>query len=329
MGKNEVFYGGQSFISTKANHSKLMKDDREKLRRLNTTEKSAVGSIEPFLVAPRNTIANRRGTTIQRAVDTINANNEMTGSGRRNINHKNPSQMCTFKDLLGSPSNLQNFGTQRSKCAKANALHWIKSNGPIKKENPNLFEKSKDGSKKRKLPEDIVLELEHETKIVKEEKVSSKFLELMKATSQNQDLIDTARQEAEDEYFDQMDKKERMEHKMMNTYKVQCKAVRCLVCKYTWFSASEWCKKERHAFKVQDATKRFFKCGDCNARIVCLTMFPIISCNNCNGSKWERAPMMAHKKVDEIKLSIRGDEQSFLNAMQPKLTMGLMVADND
>lgn len=306
-----------------------MKDDQVKLQRLNTTKKSAVSSIEPFLVAPRNTIANRRGSTIQRAVDSINANNEMTGSGIKNINHKKPSQMCTFKDLLGSSLNLKNFGTQRSNCAKSNALNWIKSNGPIKKENPNLFEKSKDGSKKRKLPEDIVLELEHKTKIVKEEKVSPKFLELMKATSQNQDLIDTARQEAEDEYFDQMDKKEKMEHKMMNTYKVQCKAVRCLVCKYTWFSASEWCKKERHPFKVQDATKRFFKCGDCNTRIVCLTMFPIISCNNCNSSKWERAPMMAHKKVDEVKLSIRGDEQSFLNAMQPKLTMGLMVADND
>ncbi|VVC31988.1 Replication factor Mcm10, C-terminal,Zinc finger, Mcm10/DnaG-type [Cinara cedri] len=329
LGKNEVFYGGQSFVSTKANHSKLMKDDQVKLQRLNPGKKSASGSIEPFLAAPRNTIANRRASTIQSFVNSINVNKEMTGSGKKNIDHKDPSPMCTFKDILGSSSNLKNFGSQRSKFAKANALNYIKSNGPIEKENPNLFEKSTDGSKKRKLPEDIILDLGQEKKIIKEEKVSSKFLELMKATSQNQDLIETARQEAEEEYFDQMDKKEKLEHKMMSTYKIQCKAVRCLVCKYTWFSASEWCKKEKHALKVQDATKRFFKCGDCNTRTVCLTMFPIISCNNCNGSKWERAPMMAHKKIDETKLSIRGDEQSFLNAMQPKLSMGLMVADND
>lgn len=303
-----------------------MKEDQVKLQRLNSTKKPVIGAIES-LSTPHNTIASRRATAIQDFVKSIKTN-EMTGSGKKNIDHKDVSQMCTFKDILGN-SSLKNFGSQRSKCAKTNALNWIKSNGPIQRENPNLFEKSKDGGKKRKLPEDIVIDLGHKKKIVKEEKVSSRFLELMKATSQNQDLIDAAQQEAEDKYFDEMDRKEKLEHKMMNTYKMQCKAVRCLVCKYTWFSASEWCKKEKHALKVLDATKRFFKCGDCNTRTTCLTMFPMISCTNCNGSKWERAPMMSHKKVDEVNLSIRGDEQSFLNAMQPKLSLGLMVADDD
>lgn len=327
LGKNEVFYGGQSFVSTKANHSKLMKEDQVKLQRLNPT-KTPVPSPKESHTTPRNTIANRRAASIKEFVSSMKTN-EFTGSGQKNIEHKDPSLMCTFKEILGSSSNLKNFGTQRSKCAKLNALNWIKSNGPIQKENPNLFEKSKDGSNKRKLPEDAVIDLGEEKKVAKEEKVSSRFLELMKATSQNQDLIDTAQQEAEDKYFDEMDKKEQMEQKMMNTYKVPCKAVRCLVCKYTWFSASEWCKTERHAIRVLDATKRFFKCGDCNTRTMCLTMFPLISCKNCNGSKWERAAMMGYKKVDEPNLSIRGDEQSYLSAMQPKLSMGLMVADSD
>lgn len=322
-----MFYGGQSFVATKTNHSALMKEDKVKLERLNSTKKPVIGAVES-LSTPRNTIANRRATAIKDFVQSIKPN-EMTGSGKKNIDHKDVSQMCTFKDILGNSSNLKNFGSQRSKCAKANALNWIKSNGPIKRENPNLFEKSKDGSKKRKLQEDIIIDLGLEKKIVKEEKVSSRFLELMKATSQNQDLIDVAQQEAEDKYFFEMDKKEKLEHKMMNTYKMQCKAVRCLVCKYTWFSASEWCKKEKHTLRVHDATKRFFKCGDCSTRTTCLTMFPMISCTNCNGSKWERAPMMSHKKVDEVHLSIRGDEQSNLNAMQPKLSLGLMVADDD
>ncbi|XP_015370485.1 PREDICTED: protein MCM10 homolog [Diuraphis noxia] len=327
LGKNEVFYGGQSFVSTKSNHSKLMKEDQVKLQRLKSTKKLELGPIESLAAAPRATIANRRATAIKDFVNGLKTN-EISGSGKKNIDHKEAPKMCTFKDILGSSSNLKNVGSMRPKCAKANALNWIKSNGTIQKENPNLFEKSK-GGRKRKLPEDIVLDLGLEKKVAVEEKVSPRFLELMKATSQNQDLIDTAQQEAEDKYFDQMDKKEKMEHKMMNTYKMPCKAVRCLVCKYTWFSASEWCKTEKHALRVMDATKRFFKCNDCNSRIACLTMFPMISCKNCNGSKWERAPMMSHKKVDEIHLSIRGDEQTFLSSMQPKLSMSLMVAEED
>lgn len=322
MGKNEVFYGGKSFISTKANHSKLMNEDKVKLQRLNPIKKFITEPIASCST-PHNTIANRRAI----AIKDLTVNKEMTGSGKKNIDYKTPQQMCTFKDILSS--NLNKSESQNSKCAKVNALNWIKSHGPIQKENPNLFEKSKNKNTKRKLPEDIILDLEPKKKVVKEEKVSSRFLELMKATSQNQNLIDIAQQEAEDKYFDQMDKKEKMEHKMMNTYKIPCKAVRCLVCKYTWFSASEWCKKDKHSLRILDATKRFFKCSDCNTRTACLTMFPMISCNNCSGSKWERAPMMSHKKVEESTLSIRGDEQTFLNAMQPKLSMGLMVAEND
>jgi len=300
-----------------------MKEDKIKLQRLSPVTKPALGPIESHTTS-RTTIANRRATTIKDFVNEIKSN-EMSGSGKKNLDHKEAQKMCTFKDILGNSANLKNVGSMRPKCAKVNALNWIKSNGTIQKENPNIFEKTKGGSKKRKLPEDIVLDLGQEKKVATEEKVSPRFMELMKATSQNQDLIDTAQQEAEDKYFDQMDKKEKMEEKMMNTYKVTCKAVRCLVCKYTWFSASEWCKTEKHKLRVLDATKRFFKCNDCNSRIVCLTMFPLISCKNCNGSKWERAPMMGHKKVDEVQLSIRGDEQTFLSSMQPKLSMDLMV----
>lgn len=327
MGKNEVFYGGQSFVSTKSNHSKLMKEDQVKLQRLNPVKKPVLGPIESH-TTPRNTIANRRATAIKDFVKDIKTN-EMSGSGKKNMDHKEAQKICTFSDILGSSANLKNFGSMRSKFAKANALNWVKSNGAIQKENPNLFEKTKNGGKKRKLPEDIVLDLGIEKKLAIEEKVSPRFLELMNATSQNQGLIDTAQQEAEDKYFDQMDKKEKMELKMMETYKVPCKAVRCLVCKYTWFSASEWCKTEKHPLRVLDATKRFFRCNDCHTKVSSLTMFPLIACRVCNGSKWERAPMMTHKKVEEIHLSIRGDEQAFLSSMQPKLSMGLMVAEED
>ncbi|XP_050532579.1 protein MCM10 homolog [Daktulosphaira vitifoliae] len=328
LGKNEVFYGGKSFVSTKANHSKLMKEDQAKLQRLTPANKqNTVNLANPLSIPSSTTVASRRSTAIREFVDNLKTN-ELTGSGKKNLDYKEASPMCTFKDLLGNSTSSNNFGSQRKRCAKANALEYIKSKGPIQKENPNLFEKN-NGGKKRKMPEDIVLDLENGKKVAKEEKISQRFLELMNSTSQNQELIDIAQQEAEDKYFDDMDRKEKLEQKMMNTYKMPCKAVRCIVCKYTWFSASEWCKAQKHALRVTDATKRFFKCGDCNSRTVCLTMFPLISCKNCSSSKWERAPMMAHKKVDEVNLSIRGDEQSYLSAMQPKLSLGLLVPNDN
>lgn len=56
---------------------------------------------------------------------------------------------------------------------------------------------------------------------------SSKFQEVMKATSKHTDLLEANEVLAQDQYFEKLEKKEQLELKMMETYKVPCKAIHC------------------------------------------------------------------------------------------------------
>jgi len=56
---------------------------------------------------------------------------------------------------------------------------------------------------------------------------SSKFQEVMKATSKHTDLLEANEVLAQDQYFEKLEKKEQLELKMLETYKVPCKAVHC------------------------------------------------------------------------------------------------------
>jgi len=56
---------------------------------------------------------------------------------------------------------------------------------------------------------------------------SSKFQEVMKATSKHTDLLEANEVLAQDQYFEKLEKKEQLELKMMETYKVPTKAVHC------------------------------------------------------------------------------------------------------
>lgn len=63
-------------------------------------------------------------------------------------------------------------------------------------------------------------------------------------------------------------------------------------CRYTWFSASDECKAERHPLKVIDALKRFFKCNDCGNRTVSLSILPLLPCKKCSSTNWGKTAMM-------------------------------------
>jgi hypothetical protein len=56
---------------------------------------------------------------------------------------------------------------------------------------------------------------------------SSKFQEVLKATSKHSDLLEANEVLAQDQYFEKLEKKEQLELKMLETYKVPCKAVHC------------------------------------------------------------------------------------------------------
>lgn len=56
----------------------------------------------------------------------------------------------------------------------------------------------------------------------------------MTQTSQQQDLVEAEKLRMEEEYFDKMGLKEQLEEKMMNTFKIDCKAVKCLQVSLTF-----------------------------------------------------------------------------------------------
>lgn len=205
---------------------------------------------------------------------------------------------------------------------------------PVEKSNPNFIKyRGTEAGKKRA---HSVLELEEESaqkkqKLAEEvEKFKNeKIKQLLAARSSHADLVEAHESNVQDQYFNKLEKKEAMEEKMINTTKMECKAVVCLQCKYKAFSAAQRCKDENHKLKVIDAEKRFFECEDCKNRTISLFRIPKISCSNCQGSRWKRCGMIRDKS--EIRpdqpLSIRGDEETFIGSVATKGNINLCVAE--
>lgn len=215
--------------------------------------------------------------------------------------------------------------------ARSNALQWIKENGKVKLSNPNKIlesrEKKVSAGIKRQREENEELENEKKTK---KAAISDKFKELMQAKSSHIDLVEKSEEEEKDKYFNKLEVKERMEEKMMNTFKIECKAVKCLVCKYTAYSASDLCKENKHPLRVTNAMKSFFKCHDCGNRTTSLDRIPSQSCQKCHSSHWVRAAMMAEKNtsIPSAVLSIRGGEEKFIGSTAQDANINLLVPDS-
>ncbi|KAG5886024.1 hypothetical protein JTB14_023665 [Gonioctena quinquepunctata] len=211
--------------------------------------------------------------------------------------------------------------------AKQNAIKLIQKNGPIKKADPNNI---KGTGTKRLIEDGFEINPAKKSKLVESGLISDRFKKMMAATSSHMDLLEARDDEEKEKYFNKLEAKERMEEKMTSTYKLACKAVRCLICKYTSFSASDLCKSEKHPLKVFDAMKRFFKCGNCGNRTVSLEIIPTRPCTNCGSGKWERTGMMKEKVVVAAhSLSIRGGEQKYMNSVATDANINLLVPDAD
>ncbi|XP_015599038.1 protein MCM10 homolog [Cephus cinctus] len=217
--------------------------------------------------------------------------------------------------------------------AKMNALKWVREKGSFKKSNPNKVRMTKDEKiekvTKRRREDEEDEEKQDIRKVKKSNVLSDKFQEMIKATSAHTDLIEKSRDEEQEKYFNKLEVKEKMEEKMMSTYQVDCKAVKCLICKYTAFSSSDMCKEQRHPLRVIDAVKRFFKCSDCGNRTVSLDRIPSRSCQKCSSSNWMRAAMMDNKRIQipGTSLSIRGGEEKFLGSAMKDANLDLLVPE--
>lgn len=214
------------------------------------------------------------------------------------------------------------YGQIAAERTKANAVKLIQKSGGIQKVDPHNIKGTEAGKKRAldKLNNSGGNENDSKKPKPNEESnstgkgiMSERFKKILEATSVHQNLIRQHEDDEQEEYFNKLEKKEAMEEKMLNTFKLACKAVRCAKCKYTAFSAAQICKDERHPLKVLDTFKRFFKCADCGNRTVSLELIPLHSCGNCRGSRWEKAPMLREKKTNLSEgLSIRGEEESFI-----------------
>ncbi|XP_011252096.2 protein MCM10 homolog [Camponotus floridanus] len=219
---------------------------------------------------------------------------------------------------------------QQIRTAKMNAIKWVQEHGKIKAKNPNqirISSKEKlDKNAKRQREND-----EQEERSTKKININNKFKEILEAKSSHTDLIEKSYDEEKEKYFNKLEVKEKMEEKMMNTFKINCKAVKCAICKYTAFSASDMCKEQRHPLRVIDAIKRFFKCADCGNRTVSLNRMPSHSCSKCSSSNWARAAMMDERKtiIATETLSIRGAEEKFLGSIVKDANLNLLVPDED
>lgn len=354
FGKSIFMYGGKSYSALPSSDHKKFKDrDQNRLMTLSDYYKSEGNNLmvnkAPYGAGPQVSKSGvLHSPTTQKLSDSQRLNN--LSNANRNISpdtNISLAQRVMNSPTLGKGFGLKgngvidlnvSYGEKRAEKAKLNAIRLIQQKGGIEKLDPNNI-KGTEAGKKRALDKlNSSTGDENDCKKVKVQEdgkmtktvMSERFKKILEATSSHQNLIKQHEESEQDKYFNKLEKKEAMEEKMLNTFKLACKAVRCVKCKYTAFSAAQKCKDERHPLKVLDTFKRFFKCADCNNRTVTLEILPLHSCSNCSGSRWEKAPMLREKKVAlSDGLSIRGEEEShFGGQVTAGKNINLLVPDN-
>lgn len=333
LGKSTVIYGGKAYSALPTGNTKKVKEqDSNRLMSLSDyyktegdkfmTNKSPLGA-----GSLKNNSTLLHSPTTQRKSDSERLD-KLTNSPQSLMSSladrvANSPKLGKGFGLKGSGTIDLNmlYGQKAAERTKENAIRLIQRSGGIQKVDPNNIKGTEAGKKRAIEKLNSSGSEESDTKKAKpnDEEIkpkgimSERFKKILEATSAHQNLIEEHDDDEMGKYFNKLEKKEAMEEKMLNTFKLPCKAVRCAKCKYTAFSAAQICKDERHPLKVLDTHKRFFKCLDCNNRTVSLDLIPLHSCGNCSSSRWAKAPMLKEKKVTHSEgLSIRGEEETFV-----------------
>ncbi|XP_050086569.1 protein MCM10 homolog [Anopheles aquasalis] len=373
LGKNEVFYAGQSYSAIKAvKNPKQVEKDRQRMLTLsdyyrppaegNGTTGSSSGSpipgnpsyraspvakVKPSAARVETKVGERvkdlkRLESLGVSLDTLKAMTSQPSSSPHSapaeLKPNSPSTQPPPFSLNSKPSLSREafeidiiprtVSVAKALQSRARATAILKQK-PIEKSNPNFIKyRGTEQGKKRVLEEVVKNAAGTEENAAKrpkiedgpsaEEQARNDFIKrMMQATSSHKELVVASENAAQEEYFHKLERKEAMEEKMLNTFKVACKAVSCSQCKYIAFSAADRCKTEGHQLKVRDAEKRFFRCADCGNRTVSLFRIPKVSCKSCQGSRWERCAMMREKRGIQVGdvLSIRGDEEKYLGSL--------------
>lgn len=355
LGKNEVFYGGQSYTAVPAvKNPKLIKKDQERLLKLSeyygtTTSAAARVPKQQRVRVAASVELNVRDRA--KDLERLKMLKRLAQENEKNVvnlpqsavkSSISPAVLSTVPRLSGGDFTFEIKGKPlRSDLSKLKALEVLKKN-PIKKSDPNFIKYRGTESGKKRLLDELDTSVQEPTEIkrqkradeeqkTKEESRKSRIQRIMEANSSHTNLVESKERDAQEVYFNTLERKEAMEEKMIGTYKMACKAVACMKCKYIAFKASDLCKADRHPLKLMEAEKRFFKCADCGNRTVSLHRLPKETCSNCKSSRWVRTGMMKEKTVtlSTEKLSIRGDEEMYIGGASSKnINLDLHVAED-
>ncbi|XP_045523374.1 protein MCM10 homolog [Pieris brassicae] len=364
FGKNTFMYGGKAYSALPSGNNKVVKErDQNRLMSLSDYYKSEGNKLMTNKSpCQANIFQNKSGLLHSPKPQKISDTQRLNALSQNTLHESSLAEKVANSSSLGKGFSLNGGGTidlnmsysiKRAEKAKLHAVRLIQQNGGIEKINPNNIKGTEIG--KKRAIEKLLTETDFDENFSKKTKcndggvkpkiniisgneyansnkkpMSERFKKILEATSAHVNLIKQHEDEEQDKYFNKLEKKEAMEEKMLNTFKIACKAVRCVKCKYTAFSAAELCKTERHPIKVIDTFKRFFKCADCNNRTIAFEVLPLHSCSNCRGSRWLKAPMIREKKeVIGETLSIRGEEEGFIGAVVTEgKNVNLLVPDS-
>ncbi|XP_070557495.1 protein MCM10 homolog isoform X2 [Ptychodera flava] len=218
--------------------------------------------------------------------------------------------------------------------AKRKAVAIVTAKGPLKKQDPNAAEKSRKLDTKtqeqiQKRVADNIQDSPHQGKSEQPRKKrkflgsdlaemdtnSEDFLRVVQAQSKYSALLHEVEDDLQEKYFNELEKKEKLETKMSSILEKVCKVVSCHQCKYTYFSPAARCKQENHSLKWHEAKQRFFLCKDCKTKMFTFNKIPNTSCRNCGGSKFDRTSMLTERKGPRLggeTLLLRGEEQKWV-----------------
>lgn len=311
----------KGIISVELQHNQIVKD-HEKINKLKVWNSNKQLKMELVPSSSQSTSTGNKNLTA-----TENKEKKMINTGLSLLSTPRLGTGCNNGKIDFS----QPITKRQIDIAKRNAIKWVQQNGIIKPKNPNKISLEKDKIRGIKRTREINEHIEETQESKKSNSLPNNFKELMETKSMHVDLIEKSYEEEKEKYFNKLEITEKMEKKMLSTFKVECKAVICLICKYTAFSGSDFCKTQKHPLRVINAIKRFFKCSDCGNRTVSLEKLPLHSCTKCNSSNWLQAPMMDERKTNIIttSLSIRGGEENFLGSTLTNANLNLLVPKTD
>ncbi|KAI6197623.1 hypothetical protein M3Y94_01246700 [Aphelenchoides besseyi] len=194
---------------------------------------------------------------------------------------------------------------------------FSKAEDVARKKAAEIFKKSLDSNGKpvkRKAPSDDQ-EGEKKCRLNASKFSNNQIRALLNKKSTHDFEVTRAKTEHEEKYFKQKEFEEKIETHATTLMEVkEVSVVTCKTCSYTTMHLAQRCIDLNHDFVRHKATKRFFKCKECQTRTMCFGLMPTKPCIQCSSRDFERVAMKDERKVEiREKLLVRGEERTFVN----------------